>query len=81
MKGLSMRKAINLMCKNCIYDETPGNGTWRQQVEACTATSCPLYPLRPVTIASEDKRAAENKAAKETLNEETEQERSEVGGD
>lgn len=45
----SFRKAINAKCKECIYDEMPGNGTWRQQVEACTATTCPLYELRPVS--------------------------------
>ena len=43
----SMRKAINEKCKECIYDPMPGNGTWRQQVEACTSKSCPLYEFRP----------------------------------
>jgi hypothetical protein len=45
----SLRKAINDMCKACIYDSSPGNGNWRQQVTACTAPKCPLYPVRPVT--------------------------------
>lgn len=50
---MSMRKAINDMCKACIYhglglyDPEPGNGNWRQQVEACTAQNCPLYGYRP----------------------------------
>ena len=48
----SMRKAINEMCKACIYDPVGGGGTWRQQVEACTAKGCPLYDYRP-TSASE----------------------------
>ena len=47
-KRPSMRKAINDMCKYCIYDET-STGTWRQQVEACTSPTCPLYSLRPVS--------------------------------
>jgi hypothetical protein len=46
---MSLRKAINAKCKECIYDPAPGNGTWRQQVEACTSPKCPLYPIRPTT--------------------------------
>jgi hypothetical protein len=47
----SLRKAINAHCKSCCYDPTPkaGLGTWREQVEACTVTSCSLYPVRPVS--------------------------------
>lgn len=45
--GQSLRKAINDKCKECIYDPGSGQGTWRQQVEACTSYSCPLYPVRP----------------------------------
>ena len=41
--------AINAKCKECIYDPAPGNGTWRQQVEACTSTECPLYHIRAKT--------------------------------
>lgn len=43
---MSLRAAINAKCKDCIYDRLAG-GTWRAQVEACTATTCPLYPYRP----------------------------------
>lgn len=44
----SMRQAINAKCKECIYDpQAMGAGTWRKQVEDCTSTACPLYPLRP----------------------------------
>ncbi len=47
----SMRKAIDAMCKGCIYDpEMPG--TWRAQTEGCQITTCPLHPLRPRTSAS-----------------------------
>jgi hypothetical protein len=44
-----MRKAINDKCKECIYDPVAGPGTWRQQVEECPCTSCPLYALRPIS--------------------------------
>jgi len=50
---MSLRKAINNKCKECIYDEK-GGGTWRQQVEACTATKCPLYPVRPVSSGQKE---------------------------
>lgn len=46
------KKAIEMKCAECIYDPQPGNGTWREQVEACTATSCPLYGVRPLTQGS-----------------------------
>ena len=38
---------VNAKCVECIYDPAGGSGTWRQQVEACTATACPLWPVRP----------------------------------
>lgn len=44
----SYKAAVVAMCKGCIYDpQAPG--TWRKQVEECTATGCPLYPVRPVS--------------------------------
>ena len=45
---LTRQQAINAMCRGCIYDKHEA-GTWRQQVEACTAPKCPLYPYRPVS--------------------------------
>jgi len=54
---LSLRGAINAACKDCIYDEgAKGEGSWRQQVEACTVTKCALYPVRPI---SKPRKAAE----------------------
>jgi hypothetical protein len=46
---MSLRKAINDMCRSCSYDPAPGNGngTWRQQVDACASPKCPLFPVRP----------------------------------
>lgn len=45
---LSLRKAIDLKCKECIYDPIGGTGTWRQQVGACSSPKCPLFPVRPL---------------------------------
>jgi len=56
--SLSLRKAINDKCKECIYDKL-GSGTWRQQVEACTSPSCALYLVRPVSKPRKEKEAAE----------------------
>ena len=39
---------IDKNCRFCLYD--PGaDGTWREQVEACTSPDCALYPIRPVS--------------------------------
>ena len=47
-KKRSMRAAINAYCKECTYDDAfKGGGTWREQVEACTVTKCPLHEFRP----------------------------------
>jgi hypothetical protein len=45
---MSLRKAINDKCKECLYDPLSGGGTWRQQIAACTSPGCPLYPVRPL---------------------------------
>lgn len=43
---MSLRKAINDKCRECIYDPgAPGN--WRPQVTACTSPKCPIFPCRP----------------------------------
>lgn len=43
---MSLRKSINSMCRQCIYDdESPGN--WIQQIDACTSPKCPLFSVRP----------------------------------
>ena len=43
---MSLRKAINAMCKECIYD--PGSdGTWKRQVAECVSRECPLFNVRP----------------------------------
>lgn len=45
----SLRKAIDSKCRECVYDAS-GPGGWRNQVEACTAFSCPLFDVRPLTL-------------------------------
>lgn len=57
----SLRRAINAYCKYCTYDPLCGGGTWRQQVEACTVTQCPLWPVRPLS----DKRVRKSPGDKE----------------
>ena len=47
----SYKAAIEQKCRECIHDPRQ-QGTWRQQVAACTATACPLYPVRAVPIRS-----------------------------
>lgn len=46
-----LRGKINAFCCSCIYDPIGGKGAWRVQVTACPATTCPLYPVRPVSKA------------------------------
>lgn len=58
------RLAIHAMCRECIYDPTEPGG-WRGQVEACTATDCPLYKFRPMTIASERAKTTARKKVKQ----------------
>ena len=53
---MSLRHAINQMCKACIYDQG-ALGNWRQQVSACTSPKCPLFTHRPVSITDKRKRA------------------------
>lgn len=43
---MGLRKPINDMCKECIYDKHAA-GSWRQQVELCSCQTCPLWDVRP----------------------------------
>ena len=47
-KSDGLRARVDAQCVSCIYDDHV-RGAWRQQVEACTVTTCPLYPVRPVS--------------------------------
>lgn len=40
------RGVINAKCIDCVYSPM-NSGTWRQQVEACAGSDCPLYHVRP----------------------------------
>lgn len=42
----SLRGAINAFCAWCIYDKG-AKGTKAEQIRRCTATTCPLYLVRP----------------------------------
>jgi hypothetical protein len=45
-KRISLRQSINNKCKDCIYDPVQ-KGSWREQVENCTSSACPLFDVRP----------------------------------
>lgn len=47
----SLKKCIEAKCKDCTYDQA-APGTWRDQVEECRVTACPLWPVRPMTTAT-----------------------------
>lgn len=53
-----LRAAVNDYCRWCIYDPASGLGTWRQQTQGCTATDCPLWPVRPMSASSTREEAA-----------------------
>ena len=61
----TLREAVNAKCRDCIFDPH-APGTWRQQVHACTATECPLHPVRPLSespLSEETLRAYHNYVA------------------
>ena len=64
IKNPGLRGRINAMCAYCIYDPCGGGGNWRQQVEACTTSFCPLFPVRPISgrVKGEKAVQAEKKA-------------------
>lgn len=45
---MSLRKAINDKCKDCLYDPKCGGGTWREQIAKCSSIDCPLWIVRPM---------------------------------
>lgn len=51
----ALRKCIDEYCKGCIYD-SEASGSWREQVEKCTAEECELWEVRPVTIGTKKER-------------------------
>ncbi|MEQ9131136.1 MAG: hypothetical protein RJQ08_13480 [Salinisphaeraceae bacterium] len=61
----SLRRAINRKCKDCAHDPKSGQGTWRQQVEACPCVDCPLWEVRPKSLARPDDDSTEDAEAPE----------------
>ena len=59
MKKVSLRAAVNAKCKDCCFDPESGLGTWRQQVQGCTAVKCPLYLARPLAFPPKKPRSEE----------------------
>lgn len=53
MPRLTRQQAINAFCRACIVDDRPGNGTWRQQTQACGSESCALWVYRPISRSNE----------------------------
>lgn len=43
----SLRDAVNRKCKECIHDPYGGTGQWRESVDACSSSNCPLHSVRP----------------------------------
>jgi len=54
MNKLTRQEAINAHCRQCIYDELGGNGSWRKQVTDCTSPECPLFEYRPIDAKAAD---------------------------
>jgi hypothetical protein len=52
--AVKWRERVNAKCRDCIYDPKSGLGTWRQQVEACPSTSCPLWDIRPKSTGGKE---------------------------
>ena len=50
MSRPSLRAAVNAMCKGCIYDPGSGKGAWREQVQGCSSSNCPLHAVRPMPV-------------------------------
>lgn len=45
---MSLRKAINDKCRDCIYNQS-NLGNFRQQVSMCPQIECSLWVVRPVS--------------------------------
>ncbi len=77
---MSLRKAINNKCKDCIYDKFD-KGTWRGQVSACLSDDCALHPYRPVDSATKAERltnSSVNLTVKEVLDRKARVERAKI---
>lgn len=70
MSRLSLRAAINAMCRSCLYDPGNGNGGWREQVQSCSSSNCALHPVRPMPVRAgkSDEDAQDGPSAPEAAN-------------
>ena len=58
---MSLRKAINAKCRECIYDpDAHGMGSALNQITNCEITTCPLWAVRPTNL--KNRRASNVKA-------------------
>ena len=48
---MSLRKAINKHCADCIHDSC-SPGTCLQQITLCSVNSCALWNIRPKTTSA-----------------------------
>ncbi len=46
-----MRGKVNAKCIDCIYDPLLP-GSWRGQVDKCQDNTCPLWSIRPRSMAA-----------------------------
>jgi len=63
----SLKKCVEAKCKDCTYDQA-SPGSWRQQVEDCRVTSCPLWIVRPVTMETVNARRKDKNGGDAALN-------------
>lgn len=64
----SYKASVDNFCKECTYDPEV-SGSWRKQVEECKCRDCPLWNVRPKTMATIEKERNGGKSidVKETL--------------
>jgi hypothetical protein len=75
----SLRAAIDAFCKACIYDPGNGNGAWREQVDACSSSNCPLHEVRPRTTSGRFKAPVSSAKDAQTPPEPTDEPQPDVG--
>ena len=46
----SYKSCVEKFCKECVYDPLEP-GSWRKQVTECGHFNCPLWDVRPKTMA------------------------------
>jgi hypothetical protein len=62
-RSSGLRGKVDSNCVYCTYDDQV-NGTWRQQIEACAVTECPLHSVRPRSYRKKTHKADSNISSK-----------------